>query len=106
MSVQQRDGGLDVSWSSPLGFTEIEFELISGYSVRWCAADNGRQSKCTSMDVARDTTSYHVDGLEAGATYNVSVKVRTHFANENWRSILISSGAALKSDAGGTSPLL
>ena len=105
LSAQQRDGGLDVSWWRPQGFSNIESELISGYSVRWCSA-SGSPSKCTSVDVSRDVTSYHIDGLEAGVTYNVSVKLRTHFANENWASILTSSASALKSSAGGMSPLV
>ena len=110
LRAQRRDGGLDVSWMRPQNFSNVELELISGYSVRWCPLESagsvsGSPSKCTSIDVSPNVQSYHINGLEAGVTYYVSVKVKTRFANENWASIVTSSALKLSAD-GMSSPLL
>lgn len=118
LRAQQRDSALVVSWMPPGNSAGFE-ELIAGYSVRWCppasasssdssnSSSSSSSSKCMSSDVSRDVRSFEIVGLEAGATYNVSVKVRTRFANENWSSTLApvgTPGAQVTRRASGMTP--
>ena len=87
-TLDSLDGGLAVSWLPPLYFTDVERELITGYSVRWCThTTNSTRSfsnDCKSEDVSRDSLSFQITGVEAGATYNA------HIENDKWSSTLVS----------------
>lgn len=100
LKAEARDGGLNVSWWAPLRQSAVEKELTRGYSVRWCAAltDGAANSaSCTSVDVpsgASSYQSYQISGLKSNTAYNVSVKVASRFANENWTSALVVTSAS------------